>query len=137
MLAGLGKAGSGTRVECSAGRPLAGRIAYMHQRDMLLPWLDVLGNVTLDRRLRGALGAGLMTVASQPGGPFGPGHDGLTWGGRAFVGGFALEDAGVKKDGKFELDYWCDICAIGMYESGPCDCCQEPNRLRERRVEGP
>lgn len=43
----------------------------------------------------------------------------------------------LKKDGKFELDYWCDICAIGMYESGPCDCCQEPNRLRERRVESP
>lgn len=43
----------------------------------------------------------------------------------------------LKKDGKFELDYWCDICAIGMYESGPCDCCQELNRLRERRVEGP
>jgi hypothetical protein len=43
----------------------------------------------------------------------------------------------LKKDGKFELDYWCDICAIGMYESGPCDCCQELNRLRESRVEGP
>ena len=47
--------------------------------------------------LRGALGAGLMTVASQPGGPFGPGHDGLTWGGRAFVGGFALEDTGARR----------------------------------------
>ena len=43
----------------------------------------------------------------------------------------------LKKDGKCELDYWCDICAISMYEMGPCDCCQEPNQLRERRVEGP
>jgi hypothetical protein len=42
-----------------------------------------------------------------------------------------------KEGGKFELDYWCDICAISMYEVGPCDCCQEPNRLRERRVESP
>lgn len=47
--------------------------------------------------LRGALDHGLMTVASQPGAPFGPGHDGLTWGGRAFVGGFALDDAGPRR----------------------------------------
>ncbi len=33
--------------------------------------------------------AGLLSVASQPGAAFGPGHDDLTWGGRAFVGGFA------------------------------------------------
>ncbi|MEC8511019.1 MAG: hypothetical protein VX015_02660 [Planctomycetota bacterium] len=47
--------------------------------------------------LRGAIGAGLMPVASQPGKPFGPGHDGLTWGGRAFVGGLALTDAGARR----------------------------------------
>lgn len=41
----------------------------------------------------------------------------------------------IKKDGKYELDYWCDICAIVMYQMGPCDCCQQPNRLRQRRVE--
>ncbi len=41
----------------------------------------------------------------------------------------------IKKDGKYELDYWCDVCAIVMYQMGPCACCQEPNRLRERRVE--
>ncbi|MCA9185380.1 MAG: hypothetical protein R3E01_00650 [Pirellulaceae bacterium] len=40
------------------------------------------------------------------------------------------------EDGKrFELDYWCDVCAIVMYESGPCSCCQEANRLRKRRVD--
>ncbi len=42
-----------------------------------------------------------------------------------------------KEEGKFELDYWCDICAISMYETGPCDCCQESNRLRQRQVESP
>ena len=54
LIAGLGPLGNGTRVECSDGRPIAGRIAYMDQRDLLLPWLDVIGNVTLESRLRGA-----------------------------------------------------------------------------------
>ena len=40
-----------------------------------------------------------------------------------------------KEDGKYQLDYWCDICAIVMFELGPCDCCQEPNRLREQKVD--
>ncbi len=38
----------------SDGAPLEGRIAYMAQSDLLLPWLDVMGNVTLGSRLRGA-----------------------------------------------------------------------------------
>ena len=33
--------------------PLAGRLAWMSQRDDLLPWLSVIGNVTLGARLRG------------------------------------------------------------------------------------
>jgi PAS domain-containing protein len=41
----------------------------------------------------------------------------------------------INKDGKFLLDYWCDICAIAMYELGPCDCCQGAIRLRERKAE--
>ena len=32
---------------------LAGRVAYMAQSDLLMPWLDVTGNVTLGARLRG------------------------------------------------------------------------------------
>ncbi|MGH6898725.1 MAG: ABC transporter ATP-binding protein [Geminicoccaceae bacterium] len=40
-------------VSCSDGRPLAGRLAWMGQDDNLLPWLSVLGNVTLGARLRG------------------------------------------------------------------------------------
>jgi len=34
------------------GAPLAGRIALMAQDDLLMPWLSVLGNVTLGGRLR-------------------------------------------------------------------------------------
>ncbi len=41
----------------------------------------------------------------------------------------------VREDGKYELDYWCDICAIQMFQHGPCSCCQGENRLRERKSE--
>jgi hypothetical protein len=41
----------------------------------------------------------------------------------------------LKEDGKYELDYWCDVCAISMYELKSCECCQGPTRIRERRVE--
>jgi hypothetical protein len=43
---------------------------------------------------------------------------------------FELQD-GVK----YEVDYWCDICSIPMYETGPCACCQQDNRLRKRQVD--
>ena len=52
LIAGLARADAGT-VTGSDGRPLAGRIAYMDQRDLLLPWKSVLGNVMLGSRLRG------------------------------------------------------------------------------------
>ena len=39
-------------------------------------------------------------------------------------------------DGKrYEVDYWCDVCAIVMFETGPCDCCQDHNRLRKTLVD--
>ena len=38
-------------------------------------------------------------------------------------------------DGKFLIDYWCDVCAIVMFEAGPCSCCQDDNQLRRRRVD--
>ena len=41
----------------------------------------------------------------------------------------------LKKTGKYEVDYWCDICSIAMYELKACDCCQGDIELRERRVE--
>ena len=40
----------------------------------------------------------------------------------------------LKKDGKYEVDYWCDICAIAMFELKACDCCQADIELRERKV---
>lgn len=36
---------------------------------------------------------------------------------------------------KFELDYWCDVCAIAMFELKECECCQGPTRLRERPLD--
>ena len=43
----------------------------------------------------------------------------------------------VDGDRLYEIDYWCDVCAIVMYETGPCSCCQDDNRLRRRLVEAP
>jgi hypothetical protein len=43
----------------------------------------------------------------------------------------------IKSDGKYELDYWCDTCAIAMYELKPCECCQGESRLRLQRVDEP
>jgi hypothetical protein len=40
----------------------------------------------------------------------------------------------IKPEGKFDLDYWCDICAIAMYEKKSCECCQGESRIRERLV---
>ena len=40
-------------VACSDQRPLAGRLAWMGQDANLLPWLSVMGNITLGARLRG------------------------------------------------------------------------------------
>jgi hypothetical protein len=42
-----------------------------------------------------------------------------------------------KADGLYEIDYWCDICAISMFILKPCECCQGPTRLREQLVEKP
>jgi len=44
------------RAHADDGAPLAGRIALMAQQDLLMPWLDVLGNVALGARLRGQRG---------------------------------------------------------------------------------
>ena len=54
LIAGLSPQGTSDRVRCGDGRPLSGRIAYMDQRDLLLPWLNAVDNVTLGDRLRRA-----------------------------------------------------------------------------------
>ena len=40
----------------------------------------------------------------------------------------------IDKSGSYELDYWCEICAIAMFELKVCDCCQGPVNLRRRPV---
>lgn len=52
LIAGLEPLQQGA-VRCSDGQPLAGRLAWMGQRDNLLPWLSALDNVMLGARLRG------------------------------------------------------------------------------------
>ena len=42
----------------------------------------------------------------------------------------------VSKDGLYEIDYWCEICAIAMYELKDCECCQGPIELRKRKSDG-
>jgi putative hydroxymethylpyrimidine transport system ATP-binding protein len=51
-LAGLAAPEAG-RIEADDGGALAGRVAYMDQQDLLLPWLSAAGNVMLGDRLRG------------------------------------------------------------------------------------
>lgn len=46
---------------------------------------------------------------------------------------FTYDDAGQSQ----LTDYWCDICAIPMYEIKKCECCQGPNRLRYQKRELP
>lgn len=41
----------------------------------------------------------------------------------------------IKPDGKYELDYWCSVCSIPMYELKACECCQGPTELRLRPAE--
>jgi putative hydroxymethylpyrimidine transport system ATP-binding protein len=52
LIAGLEPLDAG-EVVCTDGQPLAGRLAWMSQRDDLLPWLAVIDNVMLGARLRG------------------------------------------------------------------------------------
>jgi hypothetical protein len=42
---------------------------------------------------------------------------------------FELSDGG-----RYEIDYWCEICAIAMFEQKDCECCQGPVELRRRQV---
>ncbi|MFP6748773.1 MAG: ABC transporter ATP-binding protein [Alphaproteobacteria bacterium] len=63
LIAGISPEAEAESLTASDGGPLAGRIAYMDQRDLLLPWLSVLDNVTLGARLRGAAVDGHRAMA--------------------------------------------------------------------------
>jgi len=52
IIAGLEAPESGS-ITASDGQPLSGRIAYMAQQDLLLPWARVIDNVMIGARLRG------------------------------------------------------------------------------------
>ena len=53
LIAGISPEASAGRLAASDGGPIAERMAFMDQRDLLLPWLSVFDNVTLGARLRG------------------------------------------------------------------------------------
>jgi putative hydroxymethylpyrimidine transport system ATP-binding protein len=53
LIAGLAPDGTQGTVTASDGGDLAGRIAWMDQSDLLLPWTSVRGNLLLGARLRG------------------------------------------------------------------------------------
>lgn len=53
LIAGLAPPHADSRVTCGDGKSLEGRIAYMAQTDLLLPWASVLDNVMLGATLRG------------------------------------------------------------------------------------
>jgi hypothetical protein len=46
---------------------------------------------------------------------------------------YTFDEKGVRNI----TDYWCDVCAIPMYEIKDCECCQGPTRLRFRPQELP
>ena len=56
VLAGLAGACATAETHCDDGLPLKGRIAYMAQEDLLLPWHSAVDNVTIGARLRRKLG---------------------------------------------------------------------------------
>jgi len=53
LVAGLIRTNPEAEIADEAGRGLDGRIAWMGQQDLLLPWASVLENVVLGARLRG------------------------------------------------------------------------------------
>ncbi len=53
LIAGLLPPEPPTQIRAEDGHTLVGRIAWMAQTDLLMPWLDALGNILIGYRLRG------------------------------------------------------------------------------------
>lgn len=41
----------------------------------------------------------------------------------------------VRTDGLYEIDYWCVVCSIAMFELKPCECCQAETELRHTKID--
>jgi putative hydroxymethylpyrimidine transport system ATP-binding protein len=64
LIAGLAHGAKGSVTDDQA-RPVSGRIAYMAQQDLLLPWCSVLGNLLLGARLRGEPTGGAVEARAR------------------------------------------------------------------------
>jgi len=64
LIAGLETPAQGV-IESGDKRPLEGRISYMAQQDLLLPWLTLRENATLGSRLRGQNTTAQRTVVEE------------------------------------------------------------------------
>lgn len=53
LIAGLARPEPGCDVRCDDGNPPDGRVSYMAQQDLLLPWLPLIDNVLIGSKLRG------------------------------------------------------------------------------------
>lgn len=53
MIAGLAVAAEGTDIAAGDRKPLSGRVSYMGQQDLLMPWLSLIDNVIIGFKLRG------------------------------------------------------------------------------------
>ncbi len=58
LLAGLLNDEGQGNIQCNDGQTLHGRVAYMAQTDLLMPWLTALQNVLVGVRLRGEVNQG-------------------------------------------------------------------------------
>ncbi len=41
----------------------------------------------------------------------------------------------IAKGERFEIDYWCEVCSIAMFEKKDCECCQGESELRRRKID--
>jgi len=41
----------------------------------------------------------------------------------------------MARDGRYEIDYWCGVCSIAMFEKKDCECCQGESELRRRKID--